>query len=51
MDATRKYILQHPETFLTIEGERMVLLSPFYKVSILLTTTPLRFTILPEAIK
>jgi len=29
----------------------MVLLSHFYNVSILPTTTPLRFTILPEAIK
>jgi len=51
MDATRKYILQRPENFLTIEGERKVLLSHFYNVSILPTTTPLRFTILPEAIK
>jgi hypothetical protein len=51
MDATRKYFLQRPETFPAMEGERMVLLSHFYNVSILPTTTPLRFTILPEVIK
>jgi hypothetical protein len=33
MDATRKYILQSPETFPTMEVERMVLLSHFYNVS------------------
>jgi len=51
MDATRKYIPQRPEAFSTMEGERMVLLSHFYNVTILPTTIPLLFTILPEAIK
>jgi hypothetical protein len=51
MDATRKYFLQCPEIFPAMEGEQMVLLSHFYNVTVLPTTTPLRFTILPEAIK
>jgi hypothetical protein len=51
MDAARKYILQRPETFPAMEGEGMVSLSHFYNVSILPTTTPLRYTVLPEAIK
>jgi hypothetical protein len=34
-----------------MEGEGMMLLSHFYNVSIPPSTTSLRFTILPEAIK